>query len=464
MTSWHQLGPGHTEEARARFPAIGFDPCPGDQRAAEHVAGVVRRAARSLDEISQVLNGRGDGEWRGKAAEEFRRQFNDDFRPKIDKARDSFARSAAALEEWAAYMPPQQLQARALEDEAGAAKSRAENAKTHLAGLPPEPEWHDVPTNDREEREAKQDAKDRSRAETAVSNAESALEQIRERAARLADRYRSQGEDIAERLKRAMDIAPNEPGLFDKIGEAIGAAVGSLTELVDGVLEDITAMLEELAPLLSFISTLAGITGTLLGLLSLIPGLQFLAAPALILGGVALLTSYLAAVGTTGSFLQALKDPTVIINAVTLALGLGAFGAGLKLMRVAGVSKSYSQLIANASRIKPGLPSYPSYFRLVLAGGRTRSLTEFGWQMTRFTTTWQSNAMGLFPGGTFEAFTDTRDWLLYGGDRPTQFFPDKDVRRSADALQEGVGTAMEEATEVSNPLVQPLRRPPIGME
>lgn len=464
MTSWHQVGPGHTEEARARFPAIGFDPCPGDQRAAEYVAGVVRRAARSLDEISQVLNGRGDGEWRGKAAEEFRRQFNDDFRPKIDKARDSFDRSATALEDWAAYMPPKQLQARALEDEAGAAKARAETARTHLSGLPPEPKWHDVPKNDREEREAKQEAKERSRAETAASNADSALEEIRDRAARLADRYRAEGEAIADRLKRAMDIAPNEPGLFGKIGEAIGAAVGSLNELVDGVLDDLTALLKELAPLLSFISTLAGITGTLLGLLSLIPGLQFLAAPALILGGIALMTSYLAAVGTTGSFLQALKDPTVIVNAVTLALGLGAFGAGLKLMKMAGVSKSYSQLISNAARVKPGTPSYPSYFRLVLAGGRTRSMSEFGWQMTRFTTTWQSNAMGLFPGGTFQAFMDTRDWLLYDGDRPSQFFPDEDVKRSADALTEGAGKAAEETTEVTDPLVRPLRRPPIGME
>lgn len=460
MTSWHQIGPGHTEEARARFPAIGFDPCPGDQRATEYVAGVVRRAARSLDEISQVLNGRGDGEWRGKAAEEFRRQFNDDFRPKIDKARDSFARSATALEDWAAYMPPKQLQARALEDEAGAAKSRAEKAKTHLAGLPPEPEWHDVPTTDQEKREAKEEARDRSRAETAASSADSALEEIRDRAARLADRYRAEGEAIADRLKRAMDIAPNEPGLFDKIGEAIGAAVGSLNEMVDGILDDITAMLEELAPLLSFISTLTGITATILGLASLFPGLQFLAAPALILGGVALMTSYLAAVGTTGSFLQALKDPTVVINAVTLAFGLGALGAGIKLARAASASKSYSQLTASASRVGSPSGSLPGFFKSVLTSGNTKTLTEFGWQATRFTTTWGSNTMGVFPGGTFNAADATRKWIFDGGERPSQFFPDESVKQSTVRLAE----AVEDIADPLDQLAQPLRRPPIGME
>lgn len=464
MTLWHQLDPGRTEEAKARFPALGFDPCPGDRRSAEWVADVVRRAARSLDEISQVLNGRGDGEWRGKAAEEFRRQFNDDFRPKIDKARDSFARSAKALEDWAAYMPPKQARAREYEEQAQVAKERAEEAKNNLAGLPPESSWLTLPKNDREEREAKEQEKARSEAEKAVTKADSALDAIRDDAKILADKYRTEGEAIADRLKRAMDVAPNEPGLFGKIGEAIGAAVGALGDLVDDVLDDITAMLEEIAPLLSFISTIAGITGTILGLVSLLPGLQFLAAPALILGGIALMSSYLAAVGNTGSFLQALKDPTVIVNAVTLALGLGALGAGLKVSRLATSGQSFKELASNAFRMNPASRVVPEFFKSALTRVNAMPLTEFGWRATNFTTTWGSNGMGLLPGGTVEAVVDTAKWSFDDGPRPKQFFPDKDVKQSADALTEIVGEAAKDVADTLDQPMQPMRRPPIGIE
>lgn len=394
MTEWHQLGPGHTAEARARFPAIGFDPCPGDHRAAEHVAGVVRRAARSLDEISQVLNGRGDGEWRGKAAEEFRRQFNDDFRPKIDKARDSFARSAAALEEWAAYMPPKQLQARALEDEAGAAKSRAETARTHLSGLPPEPKWHDVPKNDREEREAKREANERSRAETAVSNAESTLEEIRDRAATLADRYRAEGEAIADRLKRAMDIAPNEPGLFGKIGEAIGAAVGALDGVLDSALGELREFLEKHAWVFKMIGDIAGTLGAVLGLLSL--AFPVLAPFALGLGALALTSHYLMAVGTTGSFLAALTDETVLIDAAGLAFGGGAFAAGKALTRIAG-------------------PGSAGLFRTALTQpGRTVGGMELTASSLQFTGNWMGNSVAMLPGGGAQNTYEFSKWASNG--------------------------------------------------
>ncbi|MFW6725193.1 hypothetical protein ACHZ98_34690 [Streptomyces sp. MAR4 CNY-716] len=415
MTSWHQIGPGHTEEARARFPAIGFDPCPGDQRAAAYVAGVVRRAARSLDEISQVLNGRGGGEWRGKAAEEFRRQFNDDFRPKIDKARESFDRSATALEDWAAYVPPKQLQARALEDEAGVAKARAETARTHLSGLPPEPKWHDVPKNDREEREAKQEAKERSRAETAASNADSALEEIRDRAARLADRYRAEGEAIADRLKRAMDIAPNEPGLFDKVASAVAAMDDVLCAALDNALGELKKFLKEHAWVFKMIGDIAGTVGAVLGLLSLV--IPATAPFALGFGALALTSHYLMAVGTTGSFQAALTDQTVLIDAAGLAFGGGAFAAGKALTRFAGSGT-------------PGL------FKAALTQpGRAVGGTELAGSTLQFTGNWMGNSVALLPGGGALNTYEFSKWAppkligLEAGRTPT--FLDKEKAKEA---------------------------------
>ncbi|GAA2122304.1 hypothetical protein [Streptomyces synnematoformans] len=377
MTIWDQLDPGHTEEAKARFPALGFDPCPGDRRSAEWVAGVVRRAARSLDEISQVLNGRGDGEWRGKAAKEFRRQFNDDFRPKIDKARESFARSAKALEDWAEYMPPKQARAREYEEQAQAAKERAENAKSNLAGLPPEPSWRALPKNDREEREAKEQEEARSEAEKAVSRTESALEAIRDDAKILAEKYRTEGEAIADRLKRAMDIAPNEPGLFDKIGSAVAGLDEALGAALGSALDDLKKFLKEHAWVFKMIGDIAGVFAAVVGLVSL--AFPAFAPAALMLGALALTSHYLMAVGTTGSFQAALTDQTVLVDAAGLAFGGGAFAAGKALTRIAGAGTN-------------GL------FKTALAG-RAVGGKEFAALTLQFAGNWWGNTVALASGG-----------------------------------------------------------------
>ncbi|MFW6691808.1 putative T7SS-secreted protein [Streptomyces sp. MAR4 CNX-425] len=387
MRDWYQVDPGHTEEAKARFPGLGFDPCPGDPRAAEWVAGVVRRAARSLDEISQVLNGRGDGEWRGKAAEEFRRQFNDDFRPKIDKARESFTQSAKALEEWAAYMPPEQDKAREYEEQAHAARERAEEAKNNLAGLPPEPSWFALPKNDREEREAKEQEKVRSEAENAVGNADRALEAIRDDAKRLADRYRTQGEDIADRLKRAMDIAPNEPGLFDKIGSAVAALDDVLVMALDNALGELKKFLKENAWVFKMIGDIAGTLSVITGLLSL--AFPWMAPFALGLGALALTSHYLMAVGTTGSFQAALTDQTVLIDAAGLAFGGGAFAAGKALTRIVG-------------------PGTSGLFKTAITQpGRAVGGWELSASTLQFTGNWMGNSVGALPGGGAQNTLDT---------------------------------------------------------
>ncbi|WP_259332853.1 hypothetical protein [Streptomyces anthocyanicus] len=49
---------------------------------ADDVAKTVRRTAKALVEISEVLHGTGVGDWKGKAAEVFREKFDDEFRPR----------------------------------------------------------------------------------------------------------------------------------------------------------------------------------------------------------------------------------------------------------------------------------------------------------------------------------------------------------------------------------------------
>ncbi|MEU4932755.1 WXG100 family type VII secretion target [Streptomyces yokosukanensis] len=106
------------------FPGLGFVPCPGDATTADDVAKTVRRTAKALDEICQVLHGTGAGDWRGKAAEAFREKFDDEFRPRMDDARDSFQDAATALEDWAGYMERKRKDAVRLEAQAAEANEQ----------------------------------------------------------------------------------------------------------------------------------------------------------------------------------------------------------------------------------------------------------------------------------------------------------------------------------------------------
>ncbi|MFE1035016.1 putative T7SS-secreted protein [Streptomyces sp. NPDC058807] len=60
-----------------RFPALEFVPCPGDPQTSKHVANIVQRTAKALDEISDALHGTDEADWKGRHANAFREQFDD---------------------------------------------------------------------------------------------------------------------------------------------------------------------------------------------------------------------------------------------------------------------------------------------------------------------------------------------------------------------------------------------------
>ncbi|MGW4922579.1 WXG100 family type VII secretion target [Streptomyces parvulus] len=133
--SW--LSPTQTSPLKDRFPALEFVPCPGDPQTAKHVANIVQRTARALDEIADALHGRDDADWKGRHADAFREQFDDDFRPKVDKAKRSFGKAAGALTTWADEMPVWQRKAEVLEEKAQDTKDALRAAKDELSDLPP---------------------------------------------------------------------------------------------------------------------------------------------------------------------------------------------------------------------------------------------------------------------------------------------------------------------------------------
>ncbi|MGW3508188.1 putative T7SS-secreted protein [Streptomyces sp. NPDC000994] len=235
------------------FPALGFVPCPGDRAVADDVAKTVRRTAKALDEICQVLHGTGAGDWEGEAAEEFRKKFDDEFRPRMDDARDSFQDSATALEDWAAYM--ERKQKAAVELEAQAAEIDDQLGKAH-------DKVNKLNRADQDTKDAK-DHKDKVQDANRAVNAKSLeLDELRRKGRRLAKDYQEYGKGTAERLKTAMDVAPNEPGAWEKLGHAIedlGKALADLPGQVGELLSEIGNWIKDHADWITVAASVVGV-------------------------------------------------------------------------------------------------------------------------------------------------------------------------------------------------------------
>jgi hypothetical protein len=306
------------------FPALGFIPCPGDQESMDSVAQTFSDTAEVLNEVLAVLTGADEGEWRGETARAFREMLEDDFQPKVDAAYQSFSDARRAISDWLVDMEDFQQRAATLEDEAATARDQVQTAQAAVTGLPPASE-----TSGSEEQEPEDGGEspeeERERLESDLTTAEGALEDVRGRARTLQDEYNEAGRDIADRLRDAMDLAPNEPGWLSSAIDGFSGWMDSIGDLIDDFGSSIIDVLTELAPILSKIGEIAGLLSFVAGLMAFIPipGFQALAGVSLALGAISLGATYFAAVGETGSFTTALTDPDVIMGAASMAMGLG---------------------------------------------------------------------------------------------------------------------------------------------
>lgn len=349
--------PTQTSPLKDQFPALEFVPCPGDPHTAKHVANIVQRTAKALDDISDALHGTGEADWKGRHAYAFREQFDDDFRPKVDKAKRSFSKAARALTDWADAMPAWQRKAHVLENQAQDAKDALRAAKDKLSGLPPKPLLDLPPKDDAEARKQEKTEKDRSAAELAASTAESDLERIRAQARKLAIDYDLEGRAVARRLDKAMDIAPNEPGLLDRLGDTlvnIGKALAAIddviTEAVSAAVTDAVKWLKDhanaIAALGDVLATVSGALGSISLVIMLIAPItgplapEFAAAAAAV--GVASGAFAVGALGLHG-VARAVGGDSVVSNRTLAQDVLGAlpFGGAFKgISRVVAASRA----------------------------------------------------------------------------------------------------------------------------
>lgn len=317
----------------ADYPTLGFDPTPGDTAEVAQVVRTMANVTSALNEIASVLHGAADGEWRGRAAVAFRDLLDDELRPKIDQARDGFGEAHRGLSSWSTAMAGFQGRARSLERSAAAAQAEADAARQALAALPDAPPPGAPPPDDPvAQRELDDQARRRRQQSGALESARAEVERYRALARDLADDYEVRARSVADQLAQATGIAPDEPGWFDRLKASIGDFFDGLADWAADLADHLLEVLHEIAPALQLIGDVLGLVSGILGLLAFIPGLQFLAIPALVLAGLALLAHYGAAAGESGSFLDALTDPDVLLDSVGLVLGLGSLAAGGRLL------------------------------------------------------------------------------------------------------------------------------------
>lgn len=289
------------------YPALGFDPLPGDPRVARELADDARifgeRMTNQAAELRRMANPEG---WTGEAAEAFTAglaELPDD----LEIAGQAFTGMAGALEQFHDRFLAAKERARALEGEARTARAELSQAQAVYEQPVFQPLGAPPPVRDRKP----------------VEEAEGGLHEVVSRAQRLQDDFEDSVADLARTIYGWTAHAPREP-VFDRLTRWAGE-VFALAPL-DFVREH-AEFLDDLGNFLGSISAVLGIAAIPL---FLVPGLgQFLALAALVTaGGAALLKTSLFTSGAVDANGKAYVSGTDLRNAwLGVALNAGGVGA-----------------------------------------------------------------------------------------------------------------------------------------
>ncbi len=338
---------------RPAFPHIGWDPTPGDVEDTRELAKKLGGLATELGTAVRDLERIECGAWKGKAALAFTEYIGEDVTPLIRKSHESFHKASRALHRWARELQEFQDEADRLEKKAG----KKLDARS----------------------EAKPDSDEMAKASGAVVDI---IGEVHD----LEDRYNKAAGAISKELDKAGDIAPDEPGFWDKLTKGVKEAWDAtgkwlkdhadMIKLIGDLLSDLTAVLGLLAIVSLPFPPLAAVFGT----------------AALITSGLALGAHGLAKMGGADvSWAQ------MGLDAMGLIPGIGMFSKGIKvagktpaMAEAAGLAKAAelgkgfratsignSRLLLatkeEAGLVKGGIPLLPGK---VVLGGRAENVYE----------------------------------------------------------------------------------------
>ncbi|MDH6217759.1 enoyl-CoA hydratase/isomerase family protein [Streptomyces pseudovenezuelae] len=277
---------------RPAFPHIGWDPTPGNVEDTRDLAKQLGKLAGELGTALGELERIECGAWKGKTAIAFTEYIGQDVTPLIRKSHDSFDKASRALHRWAGELQDFQQRADRLEKSAGEkldAKSKAE---------------------------AKADGKGSDDLAKTSSAVDGVIQQVHD----LEEDYRQAARKISKELDKAGDIAPDEPGFWDKLGHGIADAWDATGD-----------WLKEHADMIKLVGDLLSDLSGVLGMLAIItapfePIGAIFAAATVVTSGLALVSHLVAkAAGADVSWVS------IGFDALGSIPGIGAFSKGVKV-------------------------------------------------------------------------------------------------------------------------------------
>ena len=241
-----------------RFPGLGFDPAPGDVTAVDALCTTLERTLQTLIGVRHALHSLGDpgAVWQGQAARAFVGDLTE-LSPHLERAEQSHRAAHRALATWAEDLRRRQLAARALEERAQAAQRSllvadqaaelaASRARTALL----------VGADVLSTQSAAATAGARQHA------AQQELDELRRRGLWLQEAHRSCAWQAARAVRAAADVAPIEPGTFERLGSALLAAAAApfaLDERLADWCRDHPHVLAEITDVLADATVAAGV-------------------------------------------------------------------------------------------------------------------------------------------------------------------------------------------------------------
>jgi hypothetical protein len=245
------------------FPALGFDPAPGDPVAVSAAAGSVAGHGRVFAEASGSVSRLGTGSWVGEAGDAFRGRLRDLPRD-LEVAGRSHGAAARVLADYGSGLRGRQRRADELEARAAELAALRQAAAAEVNSL----------AGQRAPHGSAELAALQGRYQTArsrLTGLDGELQAVIAQARSLHGEHQDAAATAARQVRRAADDAPyGKPGLLKRAWRSVQGWMGEHADTlasISGVLKGVSAVL---------------------GVLSMVPGLQFLAPAALIVGGLAL--------------------------------------------------------------------------------------------------------------------------------------------------------------------------------
>lgn len=308
------------------YPTLGFDPVGNDEATSREIATKLRTTTNRLLEVKDVLSGTGDQEWQGRTAVAFRDSVDGELRPRVEDAWSSFDVATRAFDNWVDSLWDYRRRADDLEIEAREVAERVSAASSALSGLTAP--GADAPQADKDDYDkARGDARD------LLTSRQGELEGVLTRARSLKTEVEDHADQVATSLQTAMDAAPDEPGFWGKLGEAISDVVTALGEAFDWFMEHVAPIIQKLAKIIGAIATILAIVAFVVG---------FVFPPAFALAGT------LGTIAKVASFVDLGIQGLRVLHGEPGALQGFALSAGSMLLGM-GIAKGIGPIATNAT-------------------------------------------------------------------------------------------------------------------